>query len=65
MQDGRTYKGRERDLGDVLASWETDVAHCKIAVRADLEHTVLVATVMEHAPAACRDLLPVAPLEES
>ena len=51
-----------RDLGDMLASWEKDVAQYRSAAGADLQQTVQVATVMEHAPAACRDLLKVVPL---
>ena len=39
-----------RDLGDMLASWEKDVAQCEIAAAAG------------HAPAAYRDLLKVVPL---
>ena len=52
----------ERDLGDMLASWEEDVAPYRIAVGADLQQAVQVATVMEHASAVYRDLLEVVPL---
>ena len=51
-----------RDLGDMLASWEKDVAQYRIAAGADLQQAVQVPTVMEHAPAAYRDLLKVVPL---
>ena len=51
-----------RDLGDRLASWETDVALYRIAAGADLQQAVQVATVMERAPAGHRDLLKVVPL---
>ena len=51
-----------RDLGDMLASWEEDVAQYRIAADTDLQQAVEVATVMEHAPAAYRDLLKVIPL---
>ena len=51
-----------RDFGDMLASWEKDVAQYRIAAGADLQQAVHVATVMEHAPPAYRDLLPVVPL---
>ena len=51
-----------RDLGDVLASWEEDVARYRIAAGADVQQqAVQVAIVMEHVPAAYRDLLKVAP----
>ena len=48
-----------RDLGDMLASWEKDVAQYRVAAGTDLQQAVQVATVMEHAPAAYRDLLKV------
>ena len=48
-----------RDLGDMLASWEKDVAQYRVAASTDLQQAVQVATVMEHAPAAYRDLLKV------
>ena len=51
-----------RDLGDMLGSWEKDVAQYRIAAGADLQQAVQVATVIEHAPAAYRDLLKVVPL---
>ena len=47
------------DFGNVLAPWEKDVVQYRIAVRADLEQAVKVATVMEHAPATCRAPLKV------
>ena len=50
-----------RDLGDMLASWEKDVAQYRVAAGTDLQQAVQVATVMEHAPAAYRDLLKVVP----
>ena len=50
------------DLGGMLASWEKDVALNRVAAGADLQQAVQVATVMEHAPAAFRDLLKVVPL---
>ena len=34
-----------RDLGDMLASWEKDVAQFRLAAGADLQQTVQVATV--------------------
>ena len=49
------------DLGDMLASWEKDVAQCRIAAGADLQEAVQVAIVMEHASAVHRDLLKVVP----
>ena len=52
-----------RDLADMLPSWEKDVAQCRIAVGADLQQAVQVATVMKHAPAGYRDLLKVVLLE--
>ena len=51
-----------RDLGDMPASWEKDVAQYRIAASADLQQAVHVATVKEHAPAAYRDFLKVVPL---
>ena len=48
-----------RDLADMLASWEKDVAQYRIAEGADLQQAVRVATVMEHTPTAYRDLLKV------
>ena len=51
-----------RDLGDMLASWQKDVVQFRVAARADLQQTVQVATVMQHAPAAYRDLLKVVAL---
>ena len=51
-----------RDLGDMLASWKKDVAQYTVAACTDLQQAVRVATVMEHAPAAYRDLLKVIPL---
>ena len=48
-----------RDLGDMLASWQKDVVQFRVAAGADLQQTVQVATVMQHAPAAYRDLLKV------
>ena len=51
-----------RDLCHMLASWEKDVAQYRIAAGTDLQQAVQVATVMEHAPAAYRDLLNVVPL---
>ena len=50
-----------RDLGDMPASWEKDVAQCRIVASADLQQAIQVATVMEHAPAAYRDFLKVVP----
>ena len=50
------------DLGDILASFEEDVAKYQVVEGADLQQAVQVATVMEHAPAAYRDLLEVVPL---
>ena len=47
----------------MLASWEKDVAQNSSAAGADLQQAVQVATVMEHAPAAYRDLLKLIPLE--
>ena len=52
----------ERDFCDMLASWEKDVAQYRVAAGTDLQQAVQVATVMEHAPAAYRDLLQVVPL---
>ena len=49
------------DLGDMLASWEKDVAQNRVAAGTDLQQAVQVATVTEHAPAAYRDLLKVVP----
>ena len=49
-----------RDLGDMFASWEKDVAQYRIAAGPDLQHAVQVAIVMEHA-AACGDPLKVVP----
>ena len=46
--------GEGRDLGDMLASWEKDVAQYSIAAGADVQQAVQVATVMEHAPAVYR-----------
>ena len=54
-----------RDLGDVLTSWDRDVAQYRAAAGADLQQAVQVATVMEHAPAAYRDLLKVVSLGKS
>ena len=54
-----------RDLGDMLASWEKDVAQYRVAAGTDLQQAVQVATVMEHAPAAYRDLLNVVSLGKS
>ena len=51
-----------RDLGDMLASWEKDVAQYRIAAGTDLQQAVQVAIVMAHAPAADRDLLQAVPL---
>ena len=51
-----------RDFGDLLASWEKDVAQHTRAAGADLQQAAQVATVMEHAPAAYVDLLKVVPL---
>ena len=51
-----------RDLGDMLVSWEKDVAQYRVAAGTDFQQAVQVATVMEHAPAAYRDLLQVVPL---
>ena len=42
--------------------WEKDVAQYRVAAGTDLQQAVQVATVMEHAPAAYRDLLKVVPL---
>ena len=58
--DGMYSEGR--DLGDMLASWEKNVTPNNIAEGADLHQAAQVATVMEHAPAAYRDLLKVVPL---
>ena len=49
------------DLSDMLASCEKDVAQYIVAASADLQQAVQVATVMEHARAAHRDLLKVVP----
>ena len=49
-----------RDFGDMLASWEEDVAQYRVAAGADLQQAV-EATVMEQAPGAYRDLLKVVP----
>ena len=51
-----------RDLRDMLASWQKDVVQYRVAAGADLQQRVQVATVMEHAPVAYRDLLEVVPL---
>ena len=45
-----------RDLRDMLACWQKDVVQYRVAAGADLQQTVQVATVIEHAPAAYRDL---------
>ena len=58
---GKMHSER-RDLGDMLASWEKDVAQYRVAAGTDLQQAVQVATVMEHAPAAYCDLLNVVPL---
>ena len=49
------------NLGGMLAFWEKDVAQCRVAADADVPQAALVATVMEHAPAAYRDLLKAVP----
>ena len=54
-----------RDFGDMLASWEKDVAQYRIAAGADLQQAVHVATVMEHTPPAYRDLLKVGFFDKS
>ena len=41
---------------------EEEVAQYRVAAGADLQQAVQVATVVEHAPAAYRDLLKVVPL---
>ena len=51
-----------RDLGGMLASWEKDVALNRVVAGADFQQAVQAATVMEHAPAAFRDLLKKVPL---
>ena len=43
----------------MLASWEKDVALCRIAAGADLQQAVQVATIIKRAPAAYRYLLKV------
>ena len=59
----REKKCREgRDLGDLLVSLAKDVAQYRIAPGADLQQAVPLATVIEHASAAYRDLLKVVPL---
>ena len=52
-----------RDLRDIFASCERDVAQHRIATGADFQKPVQVASVVEHAPAAYRDLLKGVPLE--
>ena len=47
----------ERDFRDMLACSEKDVAQYRIVAGADLQQAVQVATAMEHAPAAYRDIL--------
>ena len=51
-----------RDLGDMLASWKKDVTQNRVAAGTDLQQAVQVATAMEDAPAAYRDLLKVVSL---
>ena len=51
-----------RDLGEILASCEKDVTQYRVAAGTALDQAVQVSTVMEHAPAAYRDLLKVVPL---
>ena len=51
-----------RDLGDMLSSWEKDVAKYRMAAGATLQQIIQVATVLENAPAAHRDLLKMVPL---
>ena len=58
---GEKMYSEGRDLADMLASWEKDVAQCRIAAGATLQQAAQVATAMEHAPTAYRDLLKVVP----
>ena len=41
-----------RGRGDMLSSWEKDLAQYRAAAGADLQQAVQVATVMEHAPSS-------------
>ena len=61
VPDGKKYT-EGRDLGDMLASWEKDVARYRIAAGADLQQAARVATAMENASAPHWDLLKVVPL---
>ena len=52
-------KNEGGDDGEMLSSWETDVAQYRVAAGADLRQAVWMAIVMEHAAAAHFDLLKV------
>ena len=57
----RVQHEAKQELVDLLTSWEKDVARYRMASGKDIGDEVLVATVIEHAPAPYRDLLRMMP----
>ena len=57
-------QSENKDIFDMLAAWEKDLAQYRMASGTDLHQTIQVATVMEHAPERYRDLLRMIPLKD-
>ena len=54
-----------RDINEIMHMWEKDVAQYKLATAADIDGSILIATVLEHPPEKYQPMLKQVPMTQT